>query len=100
MVSPGDGLLTLTEIVVALGATAVVVVVLVVVVVVVAGVVAGVVGLVVVDGVIGVSAAGVLLAPPGMHEVVALVPSSPTLDGSSPTATGTEMTLWAPVRLE
>src|SRR5438046_2338649 len=92
MVSPDEGLLTVSVIVDALGATIVVVVV--------AGVVvAGVVGLVVVvDGAIGVVV--VLLTLPGIHVSLAVAPCSPALDGSSPIATGTEMTLSAPLMLE
>src|SRR5438067_348280 len=95
MVSPGDGLLTVTVMVAAPGAAVVVVVAGVVVV-----VVAGVVGLVV-DGVIGVAGVVVvLLALPGVHVSVAVAPNSPSLAGSSPIATGTEMTLSAPLTLE
>src|SRR5258708_39016480 len=95
MVSPGDGLLTSTVIVDELGATAVVVVVAGAVV-----VVTGVVGVVGAIGVVGVVLMLVALAVPSMHVSLAVAPCSPALIGSSPIATGTEMTLSAPLTLE
>src|SRR5438105_15374698 len=95
MVSPGEGLLTSIVIVAALGATPVVVIAGVVVVVVVGGAV--------VVTVVGLVAAGVLVTPPVLpliHVSLAVAPTSPTLVGSSPIATGTEITLCAPLTLE
>src|SRR6266446_5232707 len=98
MVSPGDGLLTSTVIVDELGATVVVLVVVVAAGVVV--VVTGVVGVVGAIGVVGVVLMLVALAVPSMHVSLAVAPCSPALIGSSPIATGTEMTLSAPLTLE
>src|SRR5258708_30238880 len=97
MVSRGDGLLRSTVMVDEVGATVVVVVVVVAGVVV---IVTGVIGVVGAIGVVGVVLMLVALAVPSMHVSLAVAPCSPALIGSSPIATGTEMTLSAPLTLE